>query len=151
MPLRFKIFDSSFVLAPLSCAMAAYLDMPEQVQSKVPLATTDILLAATYGLFCVGLILTYVRGHFAQRRGIQPAPVGKKQPFTEESGAFLFVILIVVGVMWASCVWMNVDGWLHYPTHYRGPISGPNLSSLGSCIWILFMYTRFRFRDSKLD
>jgi len=151
MPVRFKIFESSFLLAPLSCALAAYLDMPEQIQSKVPLATTDALLAGTYGLFYACVIVTYIRGHFAQKRGIHPAPADKQQPRFDEIRTFFLVVLIAVGVMLALCAWMNVDGWLHYPTHYRGPISGSTLWFLGFFIWMLFMYTHIRFRDLKLE
>ena len=151
MPLASKLMDLSLVLAPLTITLMTYLIYKYSgtgIYAEVPYALRIWLCLA--GLLWLGyfnVISQYLRGYFAQQRGVQPAPPHRK---TDLSYTKAYAILW--GVLFVASNLLDYVLQMRHHTHKpMGWLYASNLLALAIFFQFLSMYTRSRFWDIALE
>lgn len=141
MPWSSKLMDLSFVLFPLGLTWIAYLYRTDGQDD----ARIWSWLAGFCWLVPFKVILTYVRGHYAERRGLQPAP-----PVQRPNLEFMKWFTIIIGVLAVLIVLLQ---WL-VPLHHTVNHSREWWANIFLLVSLFFLnlstYTRSRYWNAEL-
>lgn len=151
MPLSSKLMDHSLVLSPLCLTWVAYRGgfFGADELADVPiLAHMWLYLAGLYWLSYTVTLTNYLRGYFAQRRGVLPAKPGRKPQL-----AVLKAYLVTFGVMFVvfTLAMFYVTATKHHTTHHTGTPWGVGLFMLAMFFQQLSQYTRSRYWNIPLE
>jgi hypothetical protein len=150
MPLTSKLMDLSFVLSPLTITWMTYLIYKYNgtgIYAEVPnIWRIWLCLAGLWWLGCFNVISQYLRGYFAQQRGIQPAPPHRK---TDLSYTKAYAILW--GVLFVALNLLDYVLLRHHTHKPLGWLYTNNLLFLVMFFQSLSMYTRSRFWNVALE
>ena len=103
MPWPYKALDVSMILSPILVTLIAYLGLDDE-----PLEYFWEAIAVLYWLVYARYVLAFVRGYYAERKGIVAAAPETEPEFGQGRGTMItFVIVTVVWEGFSILVWMH--------------------------------------------
>ena len=134
MPWLYKVLDLSMVLCPL---LATFMMHPRPEAGWLGHFWEAIV--ALYWLAYASHLLAFVRGHFAERKGVAPSPPGSEPNLGQQRAGLilLIVLLVIVGAA-------NIDLWMSFPA----PRTNLDLSSM-TLFSVLFIQQASTFAPSR--
>jgi len=142
MPWSSKLMYLSFVLVSLGFTWVAYLSRTDGRDDARFWGWAAVLCWIGYALE----IPTYVRGHYAERRGVPPAPSGKRPNFE-----FMKRSMILLGSLTCLLTILILISSIHHPVYNAR--EGWTFVILGIAFFFqqLSTYTRSRYWDIALE
>lgn len=141
MPWSSKLMDLSFILFPIGLTWIAYLYRTDGQDD----ARFWSWLAGFCWLVPLKVFVTYIRGHYAERRGVPPAPPGRRLNLV-----FVKWFTIMIGI--ATVLIVLLQGLV--PLHHNVNHSREWWANVFVLVSLFFtnlsMYTRNRYRDAEL-
>lgn len=142
MPWSSKLMYLSFVLVPAGITWIAYLKRTDGQGD----ARYWGWMAVLFWLGYAQEIPTYVRGYYAERRGIAPAPPGKRPNFESMKRS-----MVVLGVLVCVLTLLFCFGSIHFTVHHpRAPWWSDILLGVVLFFQSLSTYTRSRYWNAEL-
>jgi hypothetical protein len=142
MPWSSKLMDVSFIVFPLGLTWIAYLYRTDGQDD----ARFWSWLAGFCWLVLFKVILTYVRGHYAGRQGVPPAPSGQRPNL--EFMKWFTIFLGIAAVLIILLPWLLP---IHHTVNHPRERWANDFLLVSLFFTNLSMYTRSRYWDIELD